>query len=494
MHMSRLLVFALCVCTAVPLAFAANPVTVNGGGGGDFLTIQDAITSWASGEANAGETAPFVINVVAAGGPYDEALCLDSTWASAEIVGDIIIQSSVPGTLVPVALQLGPAAVDDGLEIQQDTADVTLIDLLIYPSQTNVMDDEIIKIDGSSASAMNTVTIQDCIITETDAGGVPLTTTRAGAYIDPGAVTSVRANSFAYAIQHWADAGELVSTSLDNVVIYANAAVPGSNHCVRSAFEDDTETFSMNNVAITYGGGALWRHGSGGGAGTATLTGTDQGAGPDNCSFLYVPDGDSSCFWIYSCPAGTTIDLSGAVLADVAGGLTRGVSVVAESDLTLADLLIATPGENVVDTINNASTWDNLTLHSLGLPASDESVALASAGGTGSLTVRDCIFSGPGDKLTGTAPTGGIDVDYCAFATAGPDAIGAADDGVIAVTYGANIINNNPAYISYDATSADFLDVDNPAYSGAGSGASDLAGGGNYIGSLPIELSTFATE
>ena len=75
--MKRIVVFALCA-TIVPMAMALNPVTVDGTGAGDFLTIQDAVESWCTGGANAAETPPFVIDVVAAAGPYDEALTLNS--------------------------------------------------------------------------------------------------------------------------------------------------------------------------------------------------------------------------------------------------------------------------------------------------------------------------------------------------------------------------------------------------------------------------------
>lgn len=47
------------------------------------------------------------------------------------------------------------------------------------------------------------------------------------------------------------------------------------------------------------------------------------------------------------------------------------------------------------------------------------------------------------------------------------------------------VINRDPLYVSVDPTNAGFLDVTNPAYAGAGSAASDLAGGADYIGGAP---------
>lgn len=501
--MKRLLVFTMCATVAVPMAFAANPVTVDGGavanGVSIFNNIQPAITSWASGEVNAGETAPFVINVVPAGGPYVERLVLYEAHASGEIMGDLVIKSSVPGTLAAVEMQEAGDGGDDGCYLYQSTADVTFIDLLCYPSLTAPrFDDEMFKIDGLGASAMNTIRFENCIMTEIDTGGNPLTTTRAGAYLTPVAASSPRTNSYAYFIQHWADPGELVSLELDNCVLYANQNNTGAGTpmALRTTCEDNAETITVNNTVISFPQYTCWRHGSGTGAGTVTMTGTDQTAGPDGCSVLYAPGADSPAFWIYSCPVGTTIDLSGGIIADVAGGISRGIHIgTGSGNLTLADLIIATPGENVVDTIDNASTWDNVTLHSLGLAVSAESAALLCEGGAGSLTVRDCIFSGPGTKIQGTLPTGGIDIDYCSFVESTDLVVDitARDDG-IAVSYGSNIITNDPMYLSMDPLNAQFLDVDNPAYVGAASGPSDLGGGADCPGTAPVELTVFTLE
>src|SRR5690606_2673078 len=87
-------------------------------------------------------------------------------------------------------------------------------------------------------------------------------------------------------------------------------------------------------------------------------------------------------------------------------------------------------------------------------------VGTSAAGAT--LTFADCIFSGPGTKISGT-PTGGITVRNSGFVTAGPDAITLkANAGNTIVEQ--NNINADPMYVSKDGTIASYMDVQNSAY------------------------------
>ncbi|HNT35281.1 MAG TPA: hypothetical protein PKH07_09830, partial [bacterium] len=97
MRKSLFLSLMLVVATG---AYAANPVTVDNtntspDGVSTFNTITSAIASWCAGAANAGETAPFVINVV--NGPYTENIRINKDLASlGDIVGELIIQAENP--------------------------------------------------------------------------------------------------------------------------------------------------------------------------------------------------------------------------------------------------------------------------------------------------------------------------------------------------------------------------------------------------------------
>lgn len=469
---------ALLVMTAIAasssMAFAANPVTV--GASGDYATISLAIASFSSTGANAGETPPLVINIDPTA-TYDEALDLnDGNVGTGDIVGDLVIQSATPGTLVPVALQM--AGTNDAIELHQSTASVTFKDLLIYPSLTNPFTDEFFKLDkNTSADDAVEVThsIINCVVTEIDAGGVPLVTDKLSCLAAPPATVGSGRSGFAYYAQVWGEPGEAISLNIDNSGLYGNIASIG----LRLVSDAVTDTFTVNNSIVAATGNASIRIGSGSQVVTVALTGTDQTAGPDSATVLALPGGDNHCIWLSGSQAGSTLNIDGVIMVDGAGGISRGLSGSASVDVTIANTIITTPGPNIVDGPENASTYSNVTFHSL-----EDTNALFLVAGVGSIAMNDVIFSGVGTKLAGATPTGGLSVDYAAFVESGANAITARDDGSITVTYGSNIINDDPLYASFDATSADFMDVTAAAYAAAGTAGAPLAGGANFAAAV----------
>lgn len=459
-------------------AFAANPVTVNSAGGADFTSVQAAIASWAAGGANAGETAPFVINIDPTG-TYDEQIILNSSVVGqGDIVGDIVIQSATPGTLVPIALQG-----EDGIVLHQEVHNVTLRDLLLYPSLTSTTTDELIKIDENGANAtFNTITIEDCIITETDAAGVPLTTTRAGAYNVPTVDTGARTNGFASNIQYWGDNGESLQVVLNNVVCYGLPSGSGGNQLRANQVGSNGESLTVVDSVFAYGGtAATVRCGSSGTyVGTWDISGTDQTAGPDQATVILSSTALSWTFEgaLAGTASGTEIPVS---FSNVLLSGQNGIQAFGSAtfwDISISDSIISCPTGIALETnANTPITISNVTFDS------DEAVIVNA--GASTVTVTDSIFAGADDaagKFSG-ASTAALSVDFCALFTTLPTVDPAS---TLVPTIGSNIITGDPLFLSTDITSADFYDVDSNAYAGQGTASSDLGGGATFVGGTSV--------
>ncbi len=478
--MRKLFVLALMLLTVA--AFGLNPVTVDDGGTGDFTTIQAAINSWCTGGANAGETAPFVINILAGSGPYDEAICLDDadTTLRGDIVGDLVIQSS-DGSLVQLAAQTGYS--NDGLCILQTIHDVTISDLIIYPSLTNPLADEIVRLDENVTNTVfNTITFDNCIITEIDTAGNPLVTTMAQAATAavPSTVGSTRTDSYPYNFMWWGDAGEAQNVAFNNCAIFCN---PYSYMVRLAAAGQAGETLTMTNC-IARGGGYCNIRGSIDYASTMTFTGTDQTEGWQNCMYNTDPISGHG-YYMSSGATGAHAQIEKSIIRTT----DRGISGSGSCDMDIADCIVEYTSVGVVDGPANASTWTNCTFD-----GGDAGTVYFGVTGAGSITVRDCVFTNNVGGITGTMPTGGVDIDYCALVKGSPDGnVGDPinDWAITGVTIGANCIDANPLYLGYDSELAAAFDIDNgsaaPAgYQGAGTGASNLAGGADYVGGSTV--------
>lgn len=476
------------------------PSSVTVGPSGDFATIQAAITSFCAGGVNATAVPPFTINIDPAG-TYNERISLDDAAVGlGDIVGDITLQSSVPGTYATLALQrdAGEAAGTGSscLKIYQNEHDVTLRDLIIHPALpvASVTEDarrHIVKLDENSANAtLNTITLDNCIVTEVAASGAPMISSRAEAYVAPaGPGASARDNNFSNTIQFWGDAGESYHVVLNKVVCYGRP--PGGtqvgNHLRGIMAGSNGESITVTDSVFAYGpsAGQLARIGSTTFTGPVSITGTDQTAGPDNANVFINAGSNHALTFEGSLATGNagncTAEVSEAIFVyDTVAGTAatqRAISVgSAIWEPTLSNLLIKTPGAAIVAFADNAAVWSNITA------VSDQ--ALFSLGGAGSIAVTDSIFSGADTvaadgKFGGTAPAGGVTVDFSAFDTNVVNQIGTTVTGTF--TAGANILVANPVFTeTADVTSADLFDVQASVYAGAGSASSDLAGGADY--------------
>lgn len=468
-----LAVVALCGVTS-----ATNPVLVDSGGSGQFTTIQAAINSWCVGGTNAGETAPFVVKLKAGSGPYDEQITLDSSLVGqGNIVGDIVIESDTPGTLVVVKLRKSLSTAtgddDDGLLIKQNDHDVTFRDILFTRSLTDpVFTDELVRFDEPSANTnMNVISLFNCVLTLSDAAGNPLCTDKAGALVAPAAYGGATMIAGARLFQAYNDAGESYQAVVDNCVFYGGT----STNVTMRTLGTGAESISINNSLSSYAGYSCWEIGSTTNASlVVTVTGTDQKAGPLNCTAGINPSANGHCFTIINV-AGMVANFSKVVASAAipASTTSRGISGGA-SDLTLTDVIINGPYYGVVDTTNNAATWTRVTINT------GNAAYYGAAAAPGSLTIRDSIISGAGTKFALNMPAGGINIDYSALPTSGPYAITAVGGGA-SVTQGANMVTDDPMYASTDGTIASFMDVTNSAYAGKGTAGANLSGGADYV-------------
>lgn len=482
----------LVVCVA-PFSWAqVSTVTVNGAGGADFLTIQDAITSFSSGEINSTATPPFTINVVPAGGPYVEQMTLDTNVASGEIMGDLTIQSSVPGTPAEIRLQLGLGATDDGLVCHQHEHSVTFIDLIFCPSLTAPrFVDDMIKVDENVANVIgNTISFISCVFTSTDAAGAPLVTDKASW------ITAIAAGTYPsfpdailgsgdVALKMWNDPGEALNYVIEDCVFYY------PSHCTQLIVDgrlEDTGTIIDSVAATTLQWNQAWQitHRRGG---TVTVQGTDAGAGPANCVAGFTRG------WHALYPSVTSVSAS----ADIDGVLlyadsttlnhSRGISGGATVNILNVDnSIIASNYICMFDTPNNAMTIDNSTWFTI--VAAKNVYQDLIGGATGSIVASDCVFGATGGgTLAANRPAGYFTVRYSAVPSNGPNAITPG-----AASLEATVTFADPVFANTTApTAADFLDVRNSQYAGLGSGGSNLAGGADFVGdSIPVELAVFS--
>ena len=481
--MKKLFLLTLVLLFSVVVAYGLNPVLVDSGGTGNFLTVQSAINSWCPGGANIAEIPPFVINIKAGSGPYDESLTLQDadTVNRGDIVGNLEIKSDTPGSKIVIKLKKGPVTPDDGIYIYQNIYDVTFRDIVFCPSRTAVvLTDDMVKVDETSANTVfNWVNFYDCVFTDVTTAGDPMVTDKASALIGPPPTRGSGMASGDVLLKSWGDNGETRNLRLDNCVFYGGA----SYNCQFATDGTIGEQVIINNCLNNYSGYVAYYYTATaliGKAGVVTFSGTDQTAGPLNCNAVLNPLAAGHCIW--AAPLlGATVNVSHSLLSTGAAGA-RGISGGANPNITVSDTIISAQTICIVDNFNNAATWDRVTLHTI----ASGNALLTTAVQPGSLTVRDCIFSGLGTKISGAGPTGGISIDYSSFVEAGPDAITARDSASGGLTYGANIINTDPIYLSKDATNALCFDVDSGWYGGKGTSASNLAGGADYAGGTPI--------
>lgn len=461
----------------------SSVITVDGAGVNPFTyaTVQGAIDSYCVGGPNAGATdKPLIIAIDPAAGPYDEALDLDDARVGrGNIAGDLVIRSTTDVAKPVLKLRRGLNATDDGIWVYQSVNNVVFKDLVFCPSQTaTTVTDDLIKIDENAASQpspFNWVEFYRCVVTNINASGDPMVTSKAQALNPPPASGSALAASD-YLIKSWGDPGESRNVLFEESLVYGGPSTGASFYCDGQGGEQ----VYIHNSMIAWNGNDGFRAGSsvaGGGASAyIRVSGTDAGAGYAQCTAGYQNAWHQGYF--PGVKAGVLkIDnyLGYATLAGDANGDARGISGSGWNDLSIRDSIISTVAVCVVDGVANfpeyPPVWQRTTFNSTG-------GALFSVSSTLPLTVSDCIFSGTNStSFTGTL-TAGVNVSNSAAVKQGVGAISSLGAAVVE----SNNIAQNPLYASLDASSASFLDVTNGAYRAVATGGANLAGGADYIG------------
>ena len=152
--------------------------------------------------------------------------------------------------------------------------------------------------------------------------------------------------------------------------------------------------------------------------------------------------------------------------------------------------------------VSETATINNVTVHNCGYDMADpganydfRAAGIASPAyqttnkSNRNVNITRTIISGL--ALTGlyNSSDGTYDIDCSSLVTeymSGYNyALGTTTSGPSTITVGTSVINLNPIYVTYgvdDFASADFMDVDNPAFAGKGCSGIDLAGGADFIG------------
>jgi len=506
--MKRSIVLFALLLLVSGVAQAKNPVVVDAGGTGDFTTIQAAISSWCAGAANAGETAPFTINVVP--GTYIERLTLNSSivWDvtkgfGGNIMGDIVIQSSVPGTrpVVKVGRSLGEDTGNNGLRILQDSYNVTLRDLLFCPAMASEIPGHnmpaagaMIHVDQNATDAVfDTLLVENCLFTHTDLAGNPLVTSRTAAYtagfVQPNAV----GNIVTYFLYFYPDAGEPKHLTCNNCTFYGGTGgVVGNVTGVLARAHTTTagDTITWHNCAFVQSGNYVTML-YGTAAGIFNITGTNQKAGPDNCTYIGTQwEVDNHALMISGAllqinVSNSIINLYGPEMATTTGtqgprGAAGGTAQLVINDSILYNECTGGAKNGLAMIVNtkeaaDADAFARCTFYS------KPTMYYVVGTNSGTVPFRDCIFAGSGQVFP-TAPVAGLtlDVDYCAYVEAGAHAIGGRGG---AQTDGANVISGDPLFLGINALLANAFDVDAASFGGKGTAGSNLSGGADFIGS-----------
>lgn len=464
------------------IAFAANPVTV--GPTGDFTTLQPAIESWAVGGANEGETPPFVINVDPAA-VIDETVCLDDGVANGDIVGNLVIQSSTPGTLPVVKIQQDLGSGGDGIRIHQSRFNITLIDLLFCPSQTNMFTDDMIKIDENGSTTPSTVNshlFENCVFTDIVASGDPAVTSKADVLAKnfPADIDSFVSGSamLGNLLQVWGDTGEHVDVTIDNCTFYK--PVQASPVYLRTAGGTD-ETITVDDCLI------VGPRGTGGEwdaalylrpypSGNVIVTGTQPPRVGDLTKCTAVFYGTWHSLYV----AGTSGDSTAVVnntmcfQEDInATAKARSYSGGSEDD-TVTDCIFVNLGVNCDAAIVNypvdKDTFTRCTFHC----ESGDTIYSGSAD-PGYMEFVDCVWSGNALAYDDVNTSGDVMYNSC-IATSGPDAM---------TTFGIameliDCVEADPQYVSKAPLAPGLMDTTNAALFMKASDAASIGGGAKY--------------
>jgi len=444
-----LLVFAL-----VSLA-PGQTVTVAKSGSPTYSTVQAAIDHFDpdpdAGTAN-------VIQITDAS-VYDEVITID-----------VPVSIEGTGTSRPVlAVQVNSAGDGDcGIVIEISTGtfnDVTLKNLIIIPSIASPPTDDGVKSRGQNLNIL----IDNCVITANDGSDGPVTLDGLTKVDLSGATPFGDDGAYLGGIATPAGDGTVV-TYVNTVISHNNNGEGGGDGIVCSG--------SMEGVVIQDGCVFSYNGRLG-----IQANGSFEINAPTNRVIVKGNEGFAGIWF-----AGTGSGTSPVRILDGVNVLDNGTAGVSgwgieqqwggSIPFTLKNSIISGnthQGLVVGDTdTDGLMTLENVTIADNGGAAIDTNAAC-----TGNMNITDCIIAGNGTSDVDNSiihnGTGTMDLSYSAVVRVGSSSLtGTGFSGTGTV--------NQSSVIYFDPYFTADYDVDNPAYAGKGTAASDLAGGGNYLG------------
>lgn len=477
--------------------------------GGDFTTIQGAISSYCTGGANAGAVKPLLIEISTNGSPYDEAISLDqSATGSGDIVGDLILKGVGPSKPIVKVQNGGGIGGDDGLPILQDAANVILKNLVICPSQsgTTLTDDLIAMTESSANTTMNWYEIYGCILTDINTSGAPMITATSQALDEPPATRGsemVDGDSL-----FRTQASSSLSYFMEQSVVYYN---PHLSYMIVGG-DADAEIrlhnciVSQSRPAAIYSVSYDTQH-------ALIITGDDQTNGilsgnTINCSALY--EFNRREFYYGSgidtrgSSAKLVVILKNAIVHTTQNNLNcNGINTIGDglgqnTDIyKIHDVIFDVTGngairDEFVYDAANATDIRRCTLKAINECIYIENTSAAST----SISVIDSIFADATGAIRTTCSNAvTVSLTNCALPGDGPNAIGsiaiADGSGVAPNLTETNCIYTDPEFTSTDPLLGTYLDPVGAAYAGAALGddlsGDDLGGGANYAGADNVE-------
>ncbi|MBX3729074.1 MAG: hypothetical protein KF858_07795 [Candidatus Sumerlaeia bacterium] len=447
------------------LASSAHAATITvGQTGADHTTIAAALAV-----AVANDVVQIIDDAV-----YDEAI-------------SITVPLTLEGTGLNrpvIAARPGPTQVTgdtggtDGLVVQLTTpGNVTLRNLIIIPSKTTTPTDDLVRSGGTNAINL---LMEDVVVTSNNGADAPVTTTGltevdltgATQTGDDGVFLTGTNSTFTLrrtVISHHANAGAgrdgLVCSGATNQYFIEEGCV--FSYMGRLGIQANGGTFDINSGAGTRvrvignkGFAGIWY------AGAQATT----------------PRAINGCDIVHNVG---TVAAQGWGVENQSRGTTTG---------TFSNMRIWGNGGQgfLIGSVGTADTvLNNVTIGGNQRAALEVAAAVSPAVNAGNITINDSILAGNGDLLSATNVirhngAGTMTINNSAIITEGRLAFATpVIDGTGTVVQN-NVINGDPEFTSGSFTNAAFLEVRNPAYVGAGSGASDLVGGGSLGAAEPV--------
>ncbi len=469
MKKAAIVIFVLFASSAI----FAQTVTVNSAGSADHTTIQAALDAVALDVST-----PDVVNIVG-GGPYDEVITITSPVT---LKGD-----GYRPVLTVKSNSASPSTPPDGLVIDT-SGEVTLENLIVLPSLTDTPSADVadgICIAPQTGTGL-TLAMTDILICPNNGANQPVSTdglaeedlTSATPFGDDGVnLTS------ATGIPVVADLTRVICTNNrngagnDGFVIYPSSTVADQNSinflegCVASYNE---------RIGIQWGGGGATININGTHANPVLIIGNKTATvGQGGCTLFngtatvnqcIMADNNTAGFAtvLSATPAGTGLNSIQNTI--IANNLDGGI-ISADTDASrpaLVSVHNVTLFANGTDQIRNTSTQQGFGL---------TNTIVAGAGTTG-ITNDGAACS----------------VSFSALVTNGTHALTATTAGTGTTTMAGAVTNADPDFVSVNllsggALNSDFLDVSAILYYSAGVGGTALAGGADYVGSVPLGAS-----